>query len=310
MNIASIDVGTNTVLLLIANVNLSTGSLTPLLNVHKMPRIGKGIKEGGIIRQDKIAELKKILIEYLNLAAEYRAQKIIATATNVFRIASNAKEVIESIKSELNIDIKIASGEEEAILSFLGATSGITVDRKFLVIDIGGGSTEIISGSKKSIEYKKSFQIGAVAATEKYLLSDPPGKEQICHLEDVLSEMFIELNQVQSSDCYPIAIAGTPTTLACVKLNLTEYDEKLIELSELNLNDLERISSEFSQMTCKQINNTWEKIMRGRADIILAGSLILLNLMKLLKLTKVHSSSRGIRYGAVVKFINEMNPIS
>lgn len=307
MNIASIDIGTNTVLLLIASADLSTGLIMPLINVHKMPRIGKGVKEGDNISQDKVAELKNILIEYLNLAKEYKAEKIVATATNVFRIASNAQEVIDSIKNELNIDIKIVSGEEEAILSFLGATSGITKHNEFLVIDIGGGSTEIIIGSQKKIEYKKSFKIGAVSATEEYLLSDPPDEEQINNLQNRLLEIFKDLNQVQHTDYYPIAIAGTPTTLSCIKLNLIEYDEKLIEHSELNLNDLDRISSELSRMASRKINEKWKEIMRGRADIILAGSLILLKLMQLLKLDKVYTSSRGIRYGAVVKFLSELN---
>ncbi len=307
MNIASIDIGTNTVILLIAKIDLIRSSLIPLVNVHKMPRIGKGVVSGGQISQTKIIELKEIITEYLQIANDYKVDKILATATNVFRIASNANQIIENIKNELGIDIKIASGDDEAILSFLGATSAIADNRKLIVIDIGGGSTEIIIGNKTKIEYKRSFQIGAVTATEKYLLNDPPEKNQINQLEMTLLKIFSDLKKIQFHNYFPIAIAGTPTTLSCIKQNLSYYDEKLIEHSELNLKDLEQISSQLSRMNSNQIHNKWDKIMRGRADIILAGSLILLNLMRLLKSDKVYTSSRGIRYGAVVKFMNEFN---
>lgn len=305
MNIASIDIGTNTVLLLIAEVYPKQVSLNPLLNVHRMPRLGKGVKPGVPITDEKIIELKNILKEYIQICKNYDAYKVIVTATNVFRIASNSIHICREIESEMDLKINVVSGDQEAILSFLGATSGIQNNHEFLVIDIGGGSTEVISGSRSNVSFRKSFQIGAVSSTEQYFHHDPPEQDQITELEKYLNSLFEELKFISSGNYMPIAIAGTPTTLACIKHKLHNFDEKVIEFSSLSKSELAVIISELSKMTSRQINDKWKNIMRGRSDIILAGSIILLNLMKLMKLDEVYTSSRGIRYGAVIKYIME-----
>lgn len=303
MNVASVDIGSNTILLLISNVDLNKKRTTPILNEHRMPRISKGLKSGQPISSEKIFLLEKVLIDYKEIMYKHDVKHIIATATNAFRIASNSQQIIQEIKAKLGIDIKIISGEEEAYLSFLGATSGITDKNKFLVIDIGGGSTEIIVGSAQNIEYRKSFQIGAVSGTENFFNSDPPSPEQVKKLSEYLKNLFREINSLKLSDAFPIAIAGTPTTLSCIKFGLTEYNEKIIQLSELTLNDLIKISSELSIMTSVEIKDKWPNFMKGRQDIILAGSIILLNIITLLRLDKVYTSTKGIRYGLVEKFL-------
>jgi len=305
MNVASIDIGSNTVLLLIAEINQLNKTFVPLLNVHKMPRVSKGLIPGNPINHEKITLLKSVLSEYKKIIDEYRVEKVIATATNAFRIASNSSEIIQEIKKEFNIEVQVITGEVEAYYSFLGATSSVENYKEFLVIDIGGGSTEIITGSKENLNFRKSFQIGAVSATEQFFKNDPPEPEQITLLNEYLSKTFSELEGVEVKNRFPIAIAGTPTTLSCIKHSLSDFDEKIIELSELTLNDLNEISYKLSLITSEQIKVKWEKIMRGREDIILAGSLILLNIIKILNLDKVHTSTKGIRYGAIVKYLIE-----
>lgn len=305
MNIASIDIGTNTVLLLIAEVDPVNLNLKPLLNIHRMPRLGKGVNDGSMIGSDKVDELKRILLLYRNTAVEFNVQKIIVTATNVFRIASNARNICKEIEKEFDLKINIVSGEEEARLAFLGAISTTDDHKEFLVIDIGGGSTEIIVGTRDCFTYRKSFQIGAVSATEMFLSNDPPDQVEIKRLEQYLLSTFSELKKLHTDGYYSIAIAGTPTTLACIKNNLTDFNDKVIERSELNLSEVRNIIDTLSKMTSRQIDEKWKKIMRGRADIILAGSLILFNLMKLMRLDKLYTSSRGIRYGAVIQFLSD-----
>lgn len=303
MNIASIDIGTNTVLLLIAEVNSGYLQFKPLLNLHRMPRLGKGVKEGSSISSEKIEELKNILKLYKTTAEEYNSQKIIVTATNIFRIASNAGNICKGIEAELDLKINVVSGEEEAYLAFLGAISTSDDDNKFLVIDIGGGSTEIIAGTKDCFTYRKSFQVGAVSATEMFLSNDPPSQKEMKLLEQHLLRTFAELEEVSTDGYHPIAIAGTPTTLSCIKNNLTDFDDRVIEKSQLKIIEVKEIVDMLSKMTSKQIDKKWQNIMRGRSDIILAGSVILFNLMKLMGLNNVFTSSRGIRYGAVSQFL-------
>ncbi|MBS4035655.1 MAG: hypothetical protein KGZ85_14390 [Ignavibacterium sp.] len=305
MNVASIDIGSNTVILLIAEINRLNKTFIPLLNVHRMPRVSKGLIPGSPIRSEKISLLKSVLSEYKILIDEYRVEKVIAKATNAFRIASNSREIIDEIKNEFNIEVQVITGDEEAYYSFLGATSAVNHKNEFLIIDIGGGSTEIITGSKKILNFRKSYQIGAVSATEKFFEGDPPKLEQVKLLNYHLSKIFNEIEGINIKNNFPIAIAGTPTTLSCIKLGLLDFDEKIIELSELTLTDLNEISYKLSLMTSDKIKVKWEKIMRGREDIILAGSLILLNILKILKLDKVYTSTKGIRYGAIVKYLIE-----
>lgn len=303
MNVASIDIGSNTILLLIAEVDLAAGSMRALKNVHRMPRISKGLSPGQPISLDKIQELEVILDEYKSIIAHYKADYVIATATSPLRIASNADEIQARVRDKLNIDINIISGDEEAYYSFLGATSGISQAQNFLVIDIGGGSTEIISGSTDEIIFRKSFETGAVSATEKFLLTDPPQREHVEKMNVFLQSLFSELAEINFSGYFPVAIAGTPTTLSCIKNNMDNYDEKILELSTLDTFDLNKIAQQLSTMQSIEIKNRWQNIMRGREDIILAGTHILLNIMNLLKIDKVFTSTKGIRYGAVVNFI-------
>jgi exopolyphosphatase / guanosine-5'-triphosphate,3'-diphosphate pyrophosphatase len=303
MNIASIDIGTNTVLLLIAEVNPNVVSLNPLLNIHRMPRLGKGVKPGFPIPIGKVNELKVILKEYLQICNDYNVEKIIITATNVFRISSNSIEICQELEREMDLKINIVSGYEEAELSFLGATSAMPNKNEFLVIDIGGGSTEVISGSRSNIVFSKSFQIGAVSSTEWFFRDDPPEQSQMNELEQYLITYFDELKLTKTGNNTPIAIAGTPTTLACIKHKLQDFDDKVIELNNLTQSEILFIVSDLSRMTSKQIDDKWPKIMRGRSDIILAGSIILLTIMKLLNLDNVYTSSRGIRYGAIIKYM-------
>ncbi len=303
MNIASIDIGTNTVLLLIAEVDLKNQTFTSLRNEHRMPRIGKRLNPGLPINSDKIKSLKTVLKEYKIIIDSYDVIKVILTATNPFRIASNRECIIKEVREEFNYKIKVISGEEEAYYSFLGATSGILDKDKFLVIDIGGGSTEIIYGSRNDIYFRKSFQIGAVSATEKFFINDPPTPEQVKLLNEYIQKLFRELKDFQINNAFPVAIAGTPTTLSSIKHGLKDFSEKVIELSELGLFDINKIISDLLLMSSQEIKNKWRDIMKGREDIILAGSLILLNLLKLLGLDNVYTSTKGIRYGAIVKFM-------
>lgn len=305
MTIASIDIGTNTILLLIVEADLETKSFTLLRNEHRMPRIGKGVKTGIPISDEKIKLLKSILHEYKVIIESYGTEKVILTGTNIFRIASNSSDIINQVYEEFNYRINVISGDEEAYYSFLGATSGINDYNDFLIIDIGGGSTEIISGSRENIRYKKSFQVGAVSAREMFFLSDPPTAEQVGKLEIYLNNLFIELWHLSTKGKYPLAIAGTPTTLSAIKHNLTNFNEKIIELSELNILEIKEIIDNLSTMTSTEIRKKYPKIMLGREDIILAGSIILLKFMQITNLNKVYTSTKGIRYGAVVKFLME-----
>ncbi len=306
MIIASIDIGTNTVLLLVAEVDPVTKNIIPLENRYMLPRIGKGLKPGMPIMQDKISRLTEILTDYKIIADSYKCEHIIASATNAFRIASNAGEIVSGISNKLNINIEIIPGEDEAMYSFWGVTGTNPSDENSLVIDIGGGSTEIVYGLRDKVLYKRSFEIGAVSATESILHHAPPTAEEIDSLADAVKFVFndheFENFEVQKA----IAIAGTPTTLACIKMHLNNFDEELIEGSTITYPELKELVERLKLLTPEQILLNFKAVVKGREDILLGGSYILLKLLNLFNLDEVLVSTKGIRYGAVVNYINKL----
>ena len=179
MTVASIDIGTNTILLLIAEVNLNSGDIKAVKNLQSIPRIGKGLKEDNPMPDENVGRMFDVLTKYSKKIKKYKCEKVLLTGTNALRIASNKNDIIKEIKNQFGYDLYIISGKEEAKYSYFGAISGHNDKQKYLVIDIGGGSTEIIYGKGNEIIFSKSFHIGVVSGTESYLVSDPPSEKQI-----------------------------------------------------------------------------------------------------------------------------------
>lgn len=302
MTIASIDIGTNTVLLLIASVDPKTKNLNTLQNEYRMPRIGKDLMANGNITPGKIEDLFEVLQEYKTIIDTAKVNKVLVTATNAFRIARNSEIIKYKIKDLFHWDVNVISGETEALYAYLGATFQTHQNLKCTVIDIGGGSSEVIIGYKGNILYRKSFLMGCVNATEKYLTKFPVISKELDNLKSEISKQFYELKSINAPDI-AIAIAGTPTTLACMLNDLREYDESRVEGSILSNEDVDRLCEILAKMTPLQVRDRYKKIMLGREDIILSGCIILLEIMKLLNLEKVIVSSRGIRYGAIINYM-------
>ena len=305
MIIASIDIGTNTVLLLIADVNVQQKKIMTILNEQRIPRIGKGLRPGKEISKEKILSLLQVLNEYQQIIKKHNCEKVLVTATNALRIASNSKQITNLIKGEFGFETNIVSGEEEAQISFLGA-AGRNGNKKSLMIDIGGGSTEITFGKGNEILFNKSFNVGVVSGTENILVDDPPAEFQINEFKSHIEKTFIELtNNFNFEPDEIVAIAGTPTTLACIQQKLTEYDEEKIEGSTLKKEDIKSLVDELSTMNSFYIKDKYKSIVSGREDVLFAGTIILYKLMDILKIDSVKVSTKGIRYGAIEKFISE-----
>ena len=306
MTIASIDVGTNTVLLLIAEVDSFTRKLIPLHNEYRMPRVGQGTKQTGIINHQRLNMLYDVLNEYQSIINGYNCEKVILTGTNAFRMAKNTPVIIEEIKYLFNYQLNVVSGEEEAEYAYYGAISD-NVDNSFsMVIDIGGSSTEIIIGEGKRILARKSLQLGSVSTSELILKSSPPNKSEIENLKKEIKKLFSSIDH-KNIPVKVIAIAGTATTLACMKSGLKEFEEDRVDKSIITIEDMKNIIGELSFLTPAVTLNKYGPVMRGREDIIFAGAFILYRFMEHFGIENVAVSTRGIRYGAIVKYLTELN---
>ena len=298
MIIASIDIGTNTVLLLIARIT-NKGEIETVLNEFRIPRIGRGLLPGYPVSDENLNQLFEVLKDYESIILKNNCNKVIVTATHALRIASNSDEIIKRISEKFNWKVDLISGEEEAIYAFAGAVNNKNPHTEYLVIDIGGGSTEIIIGRNTGISYRKSFKIGVVSGTENFLFKNPPPNTDIAKFNEYLNEIFKDLTGLSSAPDTAIALAGTPTTLSCMKQNLEEYNEQSVEGSKLAASEIELLIGEISKITVQELKRKYKSVMNGREDIILAGAIILFNIMKLLNLSEVIVSTKGIRYGAI-----------
>jgi len=298
MRVASIDIGSNTVLLLIAEV--SGSQIIPILNEYRIPRISSGLTNSGFISDESIERLFEILTEYKTIIDEYKCEKIIVNGTQALRVAKNAEQIKEEIKQRFNFDLNIIPGETEALYSFKGALSTFIDNNNYVMIDIGGASTEVVYGNCKEIFFRKSFPIGVVTCKEEFLKSNPPTKNEMKSFEEELGNIFRELSQIEFDNFSIIAVAGTPTTLSALKLGVTEYSETKIEKTILTKIDLEYFVSEFNKITYEEIKNKFSPIITGREDVILSGTIILIYLMKMLNKNELFVSGRGLRYGAVL----------
>ena len=306
MIVASIDIGTNTVLLLIAKVDTKSRKLTTLSNEYRMPRIGKEINQTGKISEDKIKLLFNVLIEYDEIIKKFNCDKVIVTGTNALRIAKNNKEISKQINKIFNHELEVIPGEMEAEYAFLGATSDLKNLSVSLVIDIGGGSTELIFGDELKIKSKRSLQIGSVSATEKYLKYSPPLKSEIENLKKDLRNILVNANENYAPDT-TVAIAGTATTLACMNSGIKIFEEDKIENSTMSSDEIKQLIIQLSDLTALEILNKYGPVLTGREDIIFAGAIILSEILELFGIKKFFVSSRGIRYGAIIKYLKSLS---
>jgi len=303
MTIASIDLGSNTVLLLIAEFDPISNQVKTILNKYNAPRVSAGLTNGNEISTTKISELKNILKLYTDLSSEYSCQVMICKATNAFRIASNSMQIISEVSDKYKLNIEIISGDEEARLTFIGTVFPLEKDQFCTVIDIGGGSTEIIYGTNDNFHFKKSFNIGVVAVTEKFFLHNPPKETEIKEAEKFISAMTEEIVRSIPPGIKTFAVAGTPTTLACIKNNMKIFEEKEIDNSLLTIEDVINISKDLCTLNKKEVAIRYGQVVEGREDVLFAGCLILYRLMKQLGLNEIIVSTKGLRYGTVIDYL-------
>lgn len=306
MVISSIDIGSNTILLLIAEYNAQEQTVKTLYNEYRVPRISKNLKTNLMISNEKVSEMWNVLYDYNAIIKKYKCDITLVAATNALRIAKNGKQIADNIRTEFGWDTKIINGEDEARISFVGTIQSQVNNAKYSVIDIGGGSTEIICGSRSKIDFAKSFKVGTVSLFEKFINTNPPMQSEINAIENELLNYFDSLKDNSCSSTELIAVAGTPTTLSCMKQGLKIFNEDLVDKSELTLDEIIQFTSMLSVWNSTQILNEYGDVVKGREDVLLTGCLILKAVMQIMKKEKLMVSSKGLRYGVIIDYINSL----
>ena len=299
MTVAVIDIGTNTVLLLVARVAKS-GAIQPLVYEQRVPRLGRGVDSSGKLDPGAMERVIAVLSEYRTLIAPYAPAATAVCGTSAVRDAANSAEFSRRIETETGFRLEVLSGGEEALWTYRGGVSGIPGPDRYTVIDVGGGSTEIITGNRMDIQDRISLDIGSVRVSERCLRHDPPTDGEL--------ETAIELteNEIARASRFPFAgstlvgVAGTATSLAVLAQGLKTFDVAAVTNYTLTRDSVESLFRTLRGMTSATIREL-SAAMEGRSDVITAGTLIVREIMAHFKFNSMVVSERGVRYGIAIR---------
>ena len=303
--VAALDCGTNSIRLLIAEKNLGASAFTEISRKMSIVKLGEGVDKNKAFLPDAISRTLAALKAFAAEIAEAKVEKVRFCATSATRDAQNRDEFLIPVAQMLGITPEVISGEEEAKLSFLGATQALSKsDGPFLVIDIGGGSTEFVFGVEQ-VEAARSVNIGCVRMSERHFKNDPPNQSEIDS-----ARIDIRNAIAQAAEVVPIknaktlvAVAGTATTVAAAALNLAEYDSELIHLAKISAKETRRVSDWLLTLT-RQERSDLGYMHPGRVDVIAAGSLVLAEIIKATGLESFVASENDILDGMVWSMLN------
>lgn len=299
---ASLDLGTNTCLMLVAD-KTAGGDLRVISDHSTVVRLGQGVDKNRALHLDAIERTLACLRRYAEIARSQGAkpEEAVAVATSQARDAKNGAEFFARVEKETGFRFRIISGDDEARMSFLGALLPGMDPEKSAVIDIGGGSTEIISRVGGNWG-GQSVDMGSVRFTERFLKSDPVTDQEFWACQEAIDnalQVFVPWRESTPSDFQMVAVAGTATTLAQWHLGLPSFDAKKIDGHVLTRGDLHRQVEELKWRTVEE-RKALTGIEAGRADVLLAGAMILWRSLEVLGFRECVVSTRGLRYGALL----------
>jgi exopolyphosphatase / guanosine-5'-triphosphate,3'-diphosphate pyrophosphatase len=276
--VAAFDCGTNTVKLLVADLDPETGTEHELVREMRMVRLGQDVDRTGRFADEALERTFAALDEYAALVSAHEVETIRFCATSAARDADNGDEFAAGVEARLGVRPEVVTGDEEAQLSYDGATRGLAggdLPAPFLVVDIGGGSTELILGDGHGhVRAARSLDIGSVRMTERHLRSDPPTSDEIASAAGEITAAVATSGVPLGEARTVVGVAGTITTVAAGVLDLQEYDRAAIDRAVLSVSDVHGLTERLLAMSVQE-RKTLAYMHPGRADVIGAGALIL-----------------------------------
>jgi len=296
MRVAAVDCGTNSVRLLVADVQ--GRSKVDLHREMRVVRLGQGVDATGLLAPEAIERTRVALVDYAATCRDLGVETTRMVATSATRDAGNRGDFEAVVRETLGVAPEVVSGEEEAALSFDGATRGLDpADGPFLVMDIGGGSTELVLGTAH-VEASRSVDVGCVRLTERHLRSDPPTAHEIALATGDVEAALAHVREVVPVERARTAVglAGSVTTVAAVALGLGAYDADRLHLSRVSAAQVAEVTARLLAMT--RAERAAMPVMHpGRVDVIGAGALVLDVLLSRMGLTEVLVSEADILDG-------------
>jgi len=300
VRVAVVDMGTNSTRLLVADVE--DGEVKELERRSTVTRLGRGVDTSRQLATEAIEDVVSAVGEYIKLYEPLEPDVVLALATSAVRDAENSGAFIAELRERFALNARILTGEEEARLTYVGAVAGRAPSDGTLVIDIGGGSTEIVVGSGREMAFHTSLQLGTVRHTERHIRNDPPTAPELEALaEDIRKQLFAELAAADFFEIHTgIAVAGTPTSLAAIDQELDPYDPERVHGYVLSLDAIQHM---YSMLSGKSLEERLKVpgLHPGRAPTIVAGVVILIQAMRAFGLQEIEVSEHDILYGVALE---------
>jgi len=299
---ASIDIGTNSVLLLIAEQ--TEKGLQVLEEAQRLPRLGSMIDSNRLLAKESMYKVLEALSEYVAIIQKYGDEvlaKTVVTATSAVRDAANKEEFLTLIKETVGFQVLILSGEDEAKYTYLGAISQTKIESdSIMIVDIGGGSTELAVGNSTNLLRGISINMGSVRFNERFLLHNPPYQAEIGECRRSIESLLSATQLRFPLNTQVVAVSGTATSLAAIDQQLFPYRSSGINNYRLNNDKLATFIRLFSIHTFEYLLELHPEVMKGRVDVFLAGLLILEGVLRYARAEEFIVSNGGIRHGILL----------
>jgi exopolyphosphatase / guanosine-5'-triphosphate,3'-diphosphate pyrophosphatase len=297
--VAVVDIGSNSTRLLVADVE--GRRVSEVERQSRVTRLGRGVDLSGQLAAEAIEAACGAIADYVAICREANAERVESIATSAVRDAANGSAFVAELRERFALSARVLDGEEEARLTYLGATAEHPPSEPTLVVDIGGGSTEVIVGTGTEISFHASLQAGVVRHSERHIASDPPTTLELEALAaDVRSLMESAVGeQTEAQVRGGIAVAGTPTSLAAIELGLEPYDPTQVHGHTLTLPSIQRLLSQLASAPLdKRVKIAG--LHPDRAPTIVAGVVILIETMRAFGLERITVSEHDILYGSAI----------
>src|SRR4051812_8692139 len=295
--VAVIDVGTNSTRLLVADVE--GGRVSPLERRSTVTRLGRGVDLSGHLASEAIEDVCAAIGDYIGMIEELGAETIDVIATSAVRDADNGSAFVAELRERFALSARVLDGEEEARSTYLGATSEAPPAEPTLVVDIGGGSTELVVGQASAVSFHDSLQAGVVRHSGRCIASAPPTASELEALAADVRGLIEPAVGTGPSAARGIAVAGTPTSLAAVELGLEPYDPSRVHGCVLALPSIQRMLSQLASVPLSERIEI-PGLHPDRAPTIVAGVVILVEVMRAYGLEEITVSEHDILYGTAI----------
>ena len=299
MKCAAIDIGTNTILLLIVDAG---EALREIDDISTTVRLGEGMKETGRISRGAMDRGLKVLRKYADIMAAHRAELVSCVGTSALREAKNSRKFLGLVEDCCGIPVRVISGRDEARYTYLSVKSDSITDReRFTIVDIGGGSTEIIAGDREALQDFVSLPIGSVKLTEMFIKNDPPEDREVNaaadHIMSLLDKKFLGYSDVL------VGTGGTITTLASIICACEYFDKERIHGFKISGGMLCGAIDMLRKMTVAE-RRAVKGMEKGREDILLQGAVLLREMMSFYGFSECIVSAKGVRYGVLYEYMD------